>query len=293
MNKSPESRIRVICGELCESSLCTPDEINLINYSVNGLEPNVTVGYEGFVYDPSTLPDRILDLLQIAAMVFCADRMSRRSERESINNKGWSRSFDFHISVLDYDFWNDDRIKTALSEAQVFMTGDRAFSFEFQKADKGHFMEKKYHQISLFQNEGYGITGIEDYDVMLFSGGLDSLAGALEEIVERHRKIIAVSHKSNTAVVHVQKQLIEKLNMDYGNSIIPYGFSCHNKLMASYEETQRTRMFLFSAIAFATKPAILVIIYDYVHSSPAFGMKCCDRGILYPRVYIEQRGAIL
>ena len=117
MSKSPEKCIQVYCGELCTSSSIDPNEINLINYQVNGLEPNVTIGYDGFIYDPQTLPDRVRDLLQIAAMVFCADRMARRGERDSISNHSWARSFEFHISVLDYDFWKEDHVKLSLSKA--------------------------------------------------------------------------------------------------------------------------------------------------------------------------------
>ena len=251
MSESPKRTIQVYCGELCKSSQCTPDELNLINYAVNDLEPNVTIGYEGFVYDPSTLPDRILDLLQISAMIYCADRMVRRGERDSITFKSWARSFEFHISVLDYEFWSKKKIQDALSEVLCFMTGDRSFSFDFQKAEFGHFEEKKNKQLSLFPKEIDTITDVESYDVMLFSGGLDSLAGLLEELSDQKKKIITVSHRSNNVVIHLQKSLIEKLNQDYNGRILPYGFSCHNSKIASLEETQRTRMFLFSAIAFA------------------------------------------
>lgn len=251
MSKSPNRTIQVYCGELCQTSSYSPEEINLINYKVNGLAPNVTIGYEGFVYDPNTLSDRILDLLQIAAMVFCADRMTGRGERASVSNQGWSRSFEFHISVLDYEFWKNECVKATLAEALQFMTGDRSYKFDFQKAENGHFEEKKCKQLSFFQNEADRIENIDEYDVMLFSGGLDSLAGLLEELVEKARKVITVSHKSSNTTVHLQKELIEKLNKDYNKYIQPYSFSCHKKGITSVEETQRTRMFLFSAIAFA------------------------------------------
>lgn len=251
MSKSPEKIVQVYCGELCQSTSCGPEEINLINYKINGFEPNVTIGYAEFVNEPRNLPDRVLDLLQIAAMVFCADRMVRRGERDSISNQAWARRFQFHISVLDFDFWNKLEVKTLLSEALCFMTGDRKFEFDFHAAESGHFEERDYHQLSIFSEEKFRISDVDEYDVMLFSGGLDSLAGILEELISKDRKVIAVSHKSNSTVVHLQKNLVDKLNQDYYGRVIPYGFSCHNKGIASVEETQRTRMFLFSAIAFA------------------------------------------
>lgn len=252
MSESSSRTIQVYCGELCKSSQCSPDELNLINYPINDLEPNVTIGYEGFVFDPHTLSDRILDLLQISAMVFCADRMARRGERESVSNVSWARSFDFHISVLDHEFWMQKKVQNTLSEALCFMTGDRSFTFDFQKAELGHFEEKKNHQLSLFPKETDRITDADAYDVMLFSGGLDSLAGLLEELSNQNQKVITVSHMSNNVVIHLQRKLISRLNQDYSNRILSYGLTCHNKkMLSSLEETQRTRMFLFSAIAFA------------------------------------------
>lgn len=251
MSNSPENPINVFCGSLCQSATCEPNLINLINFKVNDLEPNVTIGYEKFVSDPQLLPDRILDLLQIAGMVFCADRMARRGERDSISNRSWARSFFFHIPVLDHEFWRDERVQSALSEALRFMTGDRSYEFDFVEANQGHFEEREYQQISVFSEELYKIPDSENYDVMLFSGGLDSLAGILEELIIKKRNVITISHKSNKTVVHTQNQLIDKLNQDYKERVFPYGFSCHNKGRASLEETQRTRMFLFSAIAFS------------------------------------------
>lgn len=95
------------------------------------------------------------------------------------------------------------------------------------------------------------IADIDGYDVVLFSGGLDSLAGVLEKLRIECRKVITVSHKSNNNTIHLQKELIKRLNTDYNNKILPHSFSCHNKKIVSVEETQRTRMFLFSAIAFS------------------------------------------
>lgn len=252
MSKSLFRTVHVYCGELCKSTECKPDELNLLNFVINDLEPNITIGYEGFVFDPHTISDRVLDLLQISAMVFCADRMERRGERESVSNGSWARAFEFHISVLDYEFWSQEKVKRSLSEALCFMTGDRSFVFNFQKAEIGHFEEKKNRQLSLFSKETDRISDAEAYDVMLFSGGLDSLAGLLERLSNQNQKVITVSHMSNNVVVHLQRELIAKLNQDYNNRILPYGLTCHNKKsLSSLEETQRTRMFLFSAIAFA------------------------------------------
>jgi hypothetical protein len=250
-NASPKL-VRVFCGELCRSVECTSTELNLLNRNINGLEANITIGYAKFVKEPENLPPRILDLLQIAAHVFCADRLVFRGSRDSISNKAWGRSFEIHIPVLDYDFWNNQALQNALSEALVFMTGDRKYSFVFEKSELGHLPKADLKQLSLFEDEVIQIDGADKADVMLFSGGLDSLAGIVERLnTTPNNKLIVVSHKANKSVIRTQNQIIEYLQKHYKDRLLPYGFECHNKKTQSKEETQRTRMFLYSTIAFA------------------------------------------
>jgi hypothetical protein len=251
INASPKL-VKVFCGELCRSAECTSTELNLLNRDINGLEANITIGYAKFVKYPENLPPRILDLLQIAAHVFCADRLIYRGGRESISNKAWGRSFEFHIPVLDYDFWNNQILQTALSEALVFMTGDRKYSFVFEKSKLGHLPKIDLKQLSLFEDGVEQIDQVDKSDVLLFSGGLDSLAGTVERLnTLPNNTLIVISHKANNSVTHTQKQLVEYLKERYKNRVLPYGFECHNKKTNVKEETQRTRMFLYSSIAFA------------------------------------------
>jgi hypothetical protein len=252
IDKRPLKTVQVYCGELCNSDKCESEEINLINYDCNGLEQNVVIGFDKFVNDPETLPSRILDFLYIAAMVFCADRQVNRGERTSLSNDAWARSFEFHIPVLDIDFWENDSLKKALSDALCFMTGDRSYTFLFKKSTEGLLPKKDYEQLSIFNSEAERIGDSGNVDVMLFSGGLDSLAGVIERLnIDLDKRILIVSHRANNTVIHTQRKIIEYLEQKYPNRLIDYGFQCNNCGMVSKEETQRTRMFLFSVIAFS------------------------------------------
>ena len=252
MTNASSKLVKVFCGELCRSVECTPTELNLLNRNLNGLEANITIGYAKFVKDPENLPPRILDLLQIAAHVFCADRLVYRGGRSSISNRAWGRSFEIHIPVLDYNFWNNQALQSALSEALVFMTGDRKYNFIFEKSELGHLPKTDLKQLSLFEDEVVQIDGADKADVLLFSGDLDSLAGTVERLnTQPENKLIVVSHEANNSVTHTQKQLVEYLNQKYENRILPYRFKCHVRKTNVKEETQRTRMFLYSTIAFA------------------------------------------
>ncbi|MFZ7101930.1 MAG: hypothetical protein ACOWWO_04610 [Peptococcaceae bacterium] len=252
MSQQTPDVIRVNCGELCASRDCTASEINLLHRDIGDITANITIGYAKFVKDADELPERILDLLQIAAYVFCGDRMVNRGSRKSVNNESWARSFEFHIPVLDLDFWSNAKTKKALNDALTFMTGDRVYNFIFSQSDKNP-AEIINKQISLFSGEYQTLDEAENTDVMLFSGGLDSLAGAVQRLNEyTERSLCVVSHKSNKTVTHTQKVLIAELNKQYGNRVKQYNFECCNHDgLKSKDETQRTRIFLFSAIAFS------------------------------------------
>ena len=255
MSQTPSNEIKkisVYCGELCASTKCDSETINLLNSDFGELKANIAVGLQQFVEDPEALPLRIIDLLQLASYVFCADRQANRGERESLSNTAWSRSFDFFMPVLDYEFWSIPSVSQALADALTFMTGDRSYNFHFSKATVNPTLQDN-KQLLLFQHEYTGISVPQKTDIMLFSGGLDSLAGAIERLNKYpDRTLCLVSHRSNKVTTHTQATLIEHLQAKYQKRIIQYGFECHNRNgMPSRDETQRTRMFLFASIAFA------------------------------------------
>jgi hypothetical protein len=95
-------------------------------------ERNIELSLPDFIRDVYHLPDRLLDLLEIAAYVFSADRLIRRGERDDVEYYTWARSFEFRIWVRDHEFWSRGDVKHKLSEALTFMTGDRDFTFIFQ-----------------------------------------------------------------------------------------------------------------------------------------------------------------
>lgn len=252
MNKKPPKIIQVYCGELCTQNASESGKLNLLNYEYNGLEQNIIIGYDKFVSNPENLPLRIIDFLYIAAMVFCADRQVDRGERDSLNNNAWARSFEFHIPVYDIEFWSNSNLQKALSDVLCFMTGDRSYKFSFEKSKKGLLPQNDYKQLAIFNDEKERIGSTENVDIMLFSGGLDSLAGVIEKLnTEKDKRLLLVSHRANNTIIHTQKQVLGYLDQKYPNRLIQYGFQCNNYRIASKEETQRTRMFLFSAIAFS------------------------------------------
>ena len=255
MNNPPkvgEQRvINVFCGESCKSSCCNSDEINLSNFDTANILANITTRFDRFVDTPQDLPERIIDLLHIASYVFCADRCANRGARSSISNASWSRSWRFTIPVIDWNFWTTDEVHMALSKALAFMTGDRSYEFHFTKAEHRPLKDEQY-QTSLFSGEEFRYQFGKDTDIMLFSGGLDSLAGAIERLEEySNRQLCLINHMSNNRTIRTQRALARQLKERYPDRVYPYTFECRFKKLKSRDETQRTRMFLFSAIAFS------------------------------------------
>ena len=214
-----------------------------------GSIPNVELALSDFVRDVFHLPDRILDLLEIAAYVFCADRLTSRGSKDNVEYHSWSRLFHFVIKVRDYDFWNTQDVKEKLKEALVFMSGDQAYHFTFQA---GHSTPP----VGPFDTETSQIEPQQNTKVILFSGGLDSLAGVVECLENSSEQLCLISHRSGPGTARTQDQLIKALDERYPNRIKYYKFSCKLSGIRAKEETQRTRAFLYTSIAYALSYAL-------------------------------------
>jgi hypothetical protein len=191
-------------------------------------------------------PDRIKDLLEIAGFVYAADRNIDRGSSSSLEYHSWARNLHFVIRVRDFDFWQAPSVNEQLSAALCFMSGDKKYEFTFQSGGKDS------GQTSLFDAEGIVLEKKENTSIALFSGGMDSLAGALELLEESNQNLILVSHRSNNpSVSRYQETVFELLNKDYPNRIQYFPFYCNLAGDRAVEETQRTRVFLYTSIAFS------------------------------------------
>ena len=207
---------------------------------------NIKLSLPDFVRDVYHLPDRLLDLLEIAAYVFSADRLTGRGERDAVEYYTWARSFEFRIRVRDQVFWSQDSVKHKLAEALTFITGDRHFTCIFQS---GHHTPAT----SLFDREEFRIESRQRTSILLFSGGLDSLAGAIEQLETSDDQVCLISHRSQPGIMHTQDGLVRALRQQprYEGRINHYRFLCQLTGGRAPEESQRTRAFLYTAIAFA------------------------------------------
>jgi len=221
----------------------------LLNYFEDSEDVSkIRLNLPDFVRSIYHLDDRILDLLEIATYIYSADRLSNRGSRDSVEYHAWARSFDFSIKVRDYNFWNTSEIKKALNDLLCFMSGDFKYNFDFHS---GH----ETPPTSLFDHEKFILPDNGPTSILLFSGGLDSLAGAIDRLTTTEDNICLISHRSQPRIKRTQDQIVSYLQSYFPNRICHYKFDCNFSGVNTIEETQRTRSLLYSSIAFAITTA--------------------------------------
>lgn len=183
-----------------------------------------------------------LDLLVLAAHVYAADtRISRITESQD----SWTREIRLVIPVSDVQRWIT--VTPLLKRILNFLTGDRwDFGFRSRPPKFAVMVPEKPVQL----------VGSAFDVVSLFSGGLDSLIGAID-LLEAGRTPLLVSHAAEGAVSSSQEQCFEGLKSHYKKSNFDrlrvwMGFDNDLVKGVGAESTTRGRSFLFFALgAFA------------------------------------------
>jgi hypothetical protein len=189
----------------------------------------------------SDIPDVLLDLLEVAAYVYCADQQTRRGS-EFLTDYGtdWRREMVFRIPVRAHSIWQRQEVRDGLADMLGFLADDH-YTFEFVRA-----------QSPLAASEAYfsDLTDRADQpdEIALFSGGLDSFAGVIEAQAEG-KKMVLVGHHSAPKIFNIQKQLVDALNQRAcGPRLFFVPVNITNTGSVPVEYTQRTRSFLFAAL---------------------------------------------
>lgn len=189
------------------------------------------------------VPARFHDLLDIATYVFAADQAIKRGAKDVETFGGnWRRRLHFVVPVGDVDFWRSDKVKQCLQATLGFFSDDH-YEFDFvQIAQRPSF------QGFLNFNDKGAMLGFPE-QVIMFSGGLDSLGGAVEEIVNQKRRVILVNHRPTQKMDKRYQAIREGLDAKASNNP-----PCHIRVMVhkqkwmNKEYTQRTRSFLFVSL---------------------------------------------
>jgi 7-cyano-7-deazaguanine synthase in queuosine biosynthesis len=194
----------------------------------------------------ANIPDRLADLLEIACYVHCADQFTRRdSAQMPALGRDWSRTFRFHLAVRDLRFWREPEVCRRLVDTLGFLSGDE-FEFEFVETRRN-----SAPQDYLDFSGGGTAAGFTPEEIVLFSGGLDSFAGAVDALLRRKVRVVLVSHQSSTLVTSIQDKLVKELQVRAGrDQILHIGVRVNKGSEEAVEFTQRARSFLFATLGF-------------------------------------------
>jgi hypothetical protein len=193
------------------------------------------------------IPDAHIDLLEVASYVYAADSATSRGGLvDAQMGKHWRRKFRFVIPVRQPELWSSELVSSALVETLGFLSDDE-YSFEFQDlGDPPAFQ-------SYLEFPDADTAAFSPDEVILFSGGLDSFAGTVEELVASGKKVALVSHRSASKIVGAQKFLVDQLKERFGADHalhVPIWVTLEEGLVK--ETTHRTRSFLFAALGAVT-----------------------------------------
>ena len=191
------------------------------------------------------VPDLLTDLLEVAAYVYSADAATKRGGGTlSGLGRDWRRQFHFKIAVREPHVWNREDVTDALTSVLGFLTEDD-YQFEFVP----HGAAPDFDTYLDFGDQD--MSGFQPDEVILFSGGLDSLAGAVEDTVGSGKNVILVSHHSSTKVYSKQKKLVQELRIKASGRLIHLPVKVVKERSLGHEFTLRSRSFLFASLAAA------------------------------------------
>jgi 7-cyano-7-deazaguanine synthase in queuosine biosynthesis len=229
----------VLCGGAMSAGGDSP-----LRLALDGRLQNITLKLEDIGKRlVAKVPALLVDLIEIATYVYCADQAtSRGGEAQAAMGSDWRRDFRFVIPVRHPDHWSDPKVLGPLCDTISFLSEDN-YVFEFEKATNPTELD---NYLGLSEDSG---TFKAD-EVVLFSGGLDSLSGAIEELSAGKTHVALVSHRSSPKIFEHQKQLVEELKRQFPKRLmhVPVLVTGREPLKVQ-EYTQRTRSFLYAALA--------------------------------------------
>ena len=186
------------------------------------------------------------DAVEIASYVFTSDKLIQRGSPQMHRMGGdWRRRFRFIIPVRKREIWCQQEVYDTLVDALSFLSEDE-FTFEFE--ERGH---ARALAPFLRFNEPDART-INPDDIILFSGGLDSVGGAVQQLIGQGRSAVLVTHKSSKNLANRQDAVVRSLIERTSKERIFYAPVWVGKGdYDAIEYTQRTRSFLFVSLGMA------------------------------------------
>jgi 7-cyano-7-deazaguanine synthase in queuosine biosynthesis len=241
----PRNEYLVLCGGLDRPPKASKSTVCL---NLHSASPNVRLRITDISRRLLTnIPDVLADLLEIASYVYAADAAISRGGKIDVRmGARWRRRFRFLISVRQPDHWSSDPVLSALCETLSFLSEDD-YEFEFRPVQSPPPVESYFE---FPDTDGMAFTPDE---VILFSGGLDSFAGTVQQLAEHGKAVALVSHRSASKIAGAQKHLVDELRNRFGpNRVLHIPVWANLDASFTKETTHRVRSFLFAALGAVT-----------------------------------------
>mgnify|MGYP000071078259 CR=1 FL=1 len=172
----------------------------------------------------------VKDLLRLAMAIYAADLSIPRAFADD----NWTREIMLHLPVAAPAQWNDS--KETLTKLISFLTGDQ-WTFEFRQNAGNEEPEPT-------QLEAFHPTAVS-----LFSGGMDSLIGALD-LLAQGQQIALAGHYGGGKTKHFQDNIATELRENHREHLNIHAFHVLPPLLPDEtgETTMRSRSILFIAL---------------------------------------------
>ena len=228
----------ILCGGASRRAPRTADVLRL---KLSGRGRNVELKLDGISQQlTANIPDEFADLLEIATYVYCADQATTRGG-SGVKDFGakWRRHLQFVVPVRCPSLWSSYEVSNSLCDVLGFLSDDH-YRFDFELQTKASPVQR-YFGTDILKSEP------ADFDkVILFSGGLDSLAGAIDEVVAKRRNIVLVTHDSSTKMTSRVRNLVNLLHARaVGPRLVHVPVHIGKRARFNREYTQRSRSFLY------------------------------------------------
>lgn len=170
------------------------------------------------------------DLALLAMAVYAADHCIQRTTAPD----GWTREITVHLPVANTGKWK--KARKALVRMLSFLSGDD-WTIELRKrTHTPEFELAEEHEL-------------KPDVVSLFSGGVDSLVGAID-LLEKKHNVALVGHYGAGMTHHFQAEVFSRLQKVYGNRVTSTLFFVEPPTIkdTERENTKRSRSFLFFSL---------------------------------------------
>lgn len=203
-------------------------------YTDNGVNRKVPLSFLGYerVFDFSIDFTSIkFDFFLVSAIVYGVDNLLSRA---IYSNDGWTRDIEVEFPVNNLVAWRGKEEK--LKQILDFLTGDN-WQITFREIENVELYQPRTNRRKIPRYEKDTIASVS-----LFSGGLDSLIGVIDELekLSNDERILLVSHfdSKSPGPNGDQRKLLRDLKVQYPNKI----YWVQSKLALSRKDNDGNRV---------------------------------------------------